>query len=1483
MHMRRLFSRSFFAACATVVSVVALAAVPTAAHGQQKQARWSKANPPLRADGEPDYRALAKASRKQFSLFGNADFAVSQIKAPGRYLWALANNGEIDGATPSFYGAVTGFRDDATPALALNSFFYLEVFLASAPSVRDQIMATAGAGGAGLANALGGGFNVRARSSTNGSDNLLPVDNQLGQLFSGETSTNDRSCLDHQGPLVTITASALFTAGNPLLPGSDCPVTWGSLGWQGRKAVPQASMLAAARLDPTKAFNFWSFPEGEPTGQPGAALEEQFGNFQSYGYFSDFSNDELCGASGARTYGSVVANGPCPDASPDKPGYPLGIEIRIDAFNYAIPTLQDVVFYQMTLVNKSADLYGTGVDYDSLYFGTLNTPYSDTQSNPVYYRPEINALIHTGVCSAQPPKPAPLGLCNGAVPVADLSAAQVTPPQGYNAFELGSAAMVMLKSPIGDMRNKLFSRAGSPFAEVGAPETLKDDTITFNHGHLCGFRACARTTFATDDQLSDHMRRQFGMVSSTETNVIGTTRTPADLNNANSQILWHTFRSADWPSLPPTPYNFAGGARGGFNRWVPGGWDYNDDGVQDTLFYDTCVGPQIVPGVSGCVASFSDTMPHTGGASRRFRNGYSNTASVQSAGPFSLRAGDTTAIVFFVASACCGAAESDSSALMRKVNAAIDHYMNFYLGPASLPKDTIVAVDVVGGNQDRSQVSLTFTQTTESALDPFLLNRAQAIVNAPEGTPDFNLLKLNPFLVDSLLAYGTRFGTDTAIVASNGTDTLAAASGIGNLLRIYVYKSCDGGVTWTATADCAPAPATGAPFSAVGWQPYATIDRDAGGNVPNTFTDANVNGGTKYTYALLTQTRGVSLSLQRGDSIQFAGLGPEGDSLFVCTVNCVTERLEIAPSLFTPLTASGTNVQTVYVPVTLPAGSAAPQVAITTVTGSVGSERITVTPTRARPDSGTFSLDFYDAATIVVTDTLDAFGRKSLFTRSIITATAGDATVTDTSDALGGVGINGGAVEGVRVDSVVDENNLVLKRIRETTYLVEASDDFDGVIAVLSKDLGTDRAPLLVTSDLSDAATPEAFASSAAYPGFTLGFENADLLSFNESFGEQFTGPNGRPIAPLVTPYVRLNTGTAFATRFGQGGLYTITWAAKPWGPGEPFRINAANPDATREAALASLNSREAAMRSVVSEEVAEAIRAGVGPGVAVTDLVEARIPFTIVNESFRTGTGEAAPPREVQVAMLARASNAFPLGGGADTVTVTAPDTVWMPGDPLYLLEDTDNDPATPLQVTVASFQLSCTDAGQDQGPTVADAGCNPVALQTPGGFGYITTEPNTVQQFLINPLIETGQRYTISVTPQRTAADLAAACASGGSEACADIRASIRNVKVVPNPFVVFSNYINPLNATDLNKPLLFTNVPPRGTLRIYNVSGQFVQQITWTEADLNETGDLLWDLRTREGNLVAGGLYLFMLTGKDGQNRELGKHMGKFVVIR
>jgi hypothetical protein len=219
------------------------------------------------------------------------------------------------------------------------------------------------------------------------------------------------------------------------------------------------------------------------------------------------------------------------------------------------------------------------------------------------------------------------------------------------------------------------------------------------------------------------------------------------------------------------------------------------------------------------------------------------------------------------------------------------------------------------------------------------------------------------------------------------------------------------------------------------------------------------------------------------------------------------------------------------------------------------------------------------------------------------------------------------------------------------------------------------------------------------------------------------------------------------------------------------------------------------------------------------------------------------------------------------------------VPGDTLYLLEDTDRVPGTSKQVTFAPFIIGCEQATDVLNNKLG--ACNPLALLTTGATSYIFETPGTVESFLINPALSTSQTYTITVAAPATGAQAAAACTSGAnSDLCAAVVNDIKNVKVVPNPYVVFSGFGTSANVT---KPLMFTHVPPRGSIRIYTMSGQIVQQLSWTEADLNGTSDLQYNLRTRENLDLAGGLYLYMITGKDANGRNLGSHMGKFVVIR
>ena len=418
--------------------------------------------------------------------------------------------------------------------------------------------------------------------------------------------------------------------------------------------------------------------------------------------------------------------------------------------------------------------------------------------------------------------------------------------------------------------------------------------------------------------------------------------------------------------------------------------------------------------------------------------------------------------------------------------------------------------------------------------------------------------------------------------------------------------------------------------------------------------------------------------------------------------------------------------------------------------------------------------------------------------------------------------------------------------------------------------------PIQVSNTVAGAATPETFYSSSLFPGFTLAFANVvDLAAVTPrgrfTSGELFQNTQGDTLTQLQTPFVRTSASTQVAANF-QGGDITFSWEDEVFGPGTPFSLNFANPQATRDAIVASLNARGVAQTGVTDTQAARLI------GLTGQDslLVAVKLPFSVRNEAFG---------RDVEVVMRRRGTrtategdvlpaNTIRLGSGADTMSVTVPADVWIPGDTLHLLETVNGV----RRRSFSAYVLSCS----------ATAGfrtsCNPLALNTPGATGFLDTPAGTRQGILFAPRITTAQQYSFTILPPAAGSTLAAACASGGdAEACALTRSDIKNVKVVPNPYLVTSNFIDPTSPANLTKPILFTHVPPRGVLKIWTVSGQLVQQITWNETQLNGTGDLLWDLRTREGNLVAGGLYLFTITGRDSNGGNVGSHMGKFVVIR
>jgi len=98
----------------------------------------------------------------------------------------------------------------------------------------------------------------------------------------------------------------------------------------------------------------------------------------------------------------------------------------------------------------------------------------------------------------------------------------------------------------------------------------------------------------------------------------------------------------------------------------------------------------------------------------------------------------------------------------------------------------------------------------------------------------------------------------------------------------------------------------------------------------------------------------------------------------------------------------------------------------------------------------------------------------------------------------------------------------------------------------------------------------------------------------------------------------------------------------------------------------------------------------------------------------------------------------------------------------------------------------------------------------------------------------------------------------------------ANLDNIKVVPNPYHDLSvNYNWP---GEPNK-LLFINIPPVCTIKIYTMSGDLVKTIHHTDG----TSEEAWNQVTEYNQLIYTGVYLYAIES------DIGNKTGKFVVVR
>ncbi|MGD8866308.1 MAG: hypothetical protein PVI01_01735 [Gemmatimonadales bacterium] len=1308
--------------------------------------------------GEPEVlgRSLGR-SDSRFRLFGERDFAESGLRMPADFTGCTDNTSNLTTARQCW----ENFNPRPAGQYNMPSWFDMFFYWAAPPSERNKHAATIPS----LANANNKGYTMLSRISEGMTGEILPMDGTLGPFHAGATEAGDGSCLDFR----------TLPSGVPLLAGNDCPPTWGSQGWQGTRFVDQDGFLAFADQvgDANFSFDSWRVP------QELRRNDKFLGDFQTFGFFHDYSADALFGSSIHPSYGNVIPQGD-PAEEPTRSGWPLGLMAKMDVFAFFSPGLVNTSWWQITVVNNSAEVYGVGLDYDSVYMGLQPGWLPYEQGASLYRSPGTGTVRGATFCQTP-------GCGPGGDPMHPGDQWGSIPPNGLGeGFNYGAAAIIVMKSPIGDLRNKQFSDPASPFFGKGNPEEY-DDTITFNHGHMCGFHGCSAVLWdgiPSTAATSDFEQRQFGMVASITSDVIG----DRALGDIADHTAWDTWR---WEAYPD---------RGAldFNRWTPGNWDWNDDDVDDELAYDDCSdnsGPQFDEYVGyskNCSVSWSDSLP--GG----FGNVYANRGAVTGVGPIHMAAGDTVEWVFAVVHA------NDLAGIEADIAKAIDHYQAFYLGPEKAPEPTVTSVEVQEGGENASSqgypqaaVTLYMDDTSESWEDPFLAKFLNDMLAADPESDLGKIRDLNPFLEDTL----------RALIPNN-------------VAAIHVFKSCDGGSTFTDDATCFAAPATGGVFGDLGWQPWMTLDPDTEGNFDNVVSDNGIFGGRNYLYSLVTETRGLEVAVQTADV-----LDTNADNEVICASGCGSSILTIAPKIVPSITTSSgaRNVASVYVPVSKQPGASRAAVELVTASPDfIPFERMNVRPTEDDVDDGEYSLVFGDAVTVTEVATVGATGAMIDETTAEIVGADGTTTLT----APGKV-----AVEGPFEETLVGDT-----RTRVWT--------FDGLTAVLADESGV---PLTVTSDLSGGQTvPGAYFGLANFPGFTFSVDNGVGGTFE---GQYYRYANGERIGPLVEPSVTFLDGeTSGVTAQGR---YRITWADQPFGPGSPFFLNSSDPDGTEQAFIQSLESRDLGQMASTDPNIASYL------GLPAEALLAVRLPFTLENVT------DIDNPTPVEVVITSDIkSTEIPLGNALSTLNVAVPETEWVPGDGLILVEGSAPD----FDITFGFAMLGCLPSSWVRRT------CNPLALSSPGATGYIPAKPDEELHFSYYQAITSATGYTFDVSSAVTGSNLV----ENNREA---IVAALDSVKVVPNPFVMFSRYSTSANVDRV----IFTHVPPQGVVRVFTANGQFVQQVKWTPDDLNERGDLWFNLRTKEGLEMAAGLYLFVLEAQDMNGVEIGTAKGKFVLIK
>jgi len=198
---------------------------------------------------------------------------------------------------------------------------------------------------------------------------------------------------------------------------------------------------------------------------------------------------------------------------------------------------------------------------------------------------------------------------------------------------------------------------------------------------------------------------------------------------------------------------------------------------------------------------------------------------------------------------------------------------------------------------------------------------------------------------------------------------------------------------------------------------------------------------------------------------------------------------------------------------------------------------------------------------------------------------------------------------------------------------------------------------------------------------------------------------------------------------------------------------------------------------------------------------------------------------------------------------TGTAQGIVFMINGEPWLME------MTSIPAAGTKWRLRAVSGNEDATCTIV--GTPPSGTDGPYGPIMSACTGYTFSGFKTRPSYAPGLTYKITVSQKYAVAD--------------NSSGDLSKVHTVPDPYYV----ANALEATANQKILKFVHLPSRAIIRIYSMSGVLVNVLTHN--DPGGSGEATWNLRNRNNQLVASGVYFYHVEGPDGKTK-----VGRFTIV-